>query len=398
MISNFRYPIFLLVLVFTGLFSSISVKGQIGIGQLAGGNNTLKVAVPFLVIAPDSRAGAMGDVGAASSPDVYSQHWNPSKYAFADKEWGVALSYTPWLRNLINDINLTYVGGYIKLDNMQAVSATLLYFSMGDITFTNEQNQVMQQHNPNEFAFDVAYSRKFADKISGGIAFRYIRSDLTGGFSQQGQATAKAGSAVAADVSAYYQTPLRLKDNKAELALGANISNIGSKLSYNDEKKDFIPINMRLGSRFTSWLDQYNSLSFLIDFNKLLVPTPPIRDRDDPSIILFGRESDVPVPTGMFQSFYDAPAGWKEELHEISYAVGLEYWYSGQFAIRGGYFDEHVNKGNRKYFTLGAGLKYNVFNIDIAYLIPRSGQSNPLANTYRFSLSFEFERARKGRK
>jgi hypothetical protein len=393
---SYRTKFFLLLFVFTTALNT--VNSQINIGDLAGTLNSIRVAVPFLVIAPDSRAGAMGDVGAASAPDVYSQHWNPAKYAFADKEWGAALSYTPWLRNLINDINLTYLVGYVKLDKQQSVSATLLYFSMGDITFTNDQNQIMQQHNPNEFAFDIAYSRLFADKLSGAIAFRYIRSDLTGGFAQQGQPSAKAGSAVAADVSIYYQTPLSINQKDSEAAFGLNISNIGNKLSYNDEKKDFIPINMRLGGRFTTKLDEYNSVSFLLDINKLLVPTPPIRDQDDPSIILYGRESEVPVPTGMFQSFFDAPGGFKEELHELSFSAGTEYWYSGQFAIRAGYFYEHETKGNRKYFSLGAGLKYNVFNLDFAYLIPSAGQSNPLANTMRFSLSFEFERAKRGRK
>lgn len=394
---SYRSKFFLLLLVLTTALNSVYSQ-PINIGDLAGTLNSIRVAVPFLVIAPDSRAGAMGDVGAASAPDVYSQHWNPAKYAFADKEWGAALSYTPWLRNLINDINLTYLVGYVKLDKQQSVSATLLYFSMGDITFTNDQNQIMQQHNPNEFAFDIAYSRLFADKLSGAIAFRYIRSDLTGGFAQQGQPSAKAGSAVAADVSIYYQTPLSINQKDSEAAFGLNISNIGNKLSYNDEKKDFIPINMRLGGRFTTKLDEYNSVSFLLDINKLLVPTPPIRDQDDPSIILYGRESEVPVPTGMFQSFFDAPGGFKEELHELSFSAGTEYWYSGQFAIRAGYFYEHETKGNRKYFSLGAGLKYNVFNLDFAYLIPSAGQSNPLANTMRFSLSFEFERAKRGRK
>lgn len=395
---SYRLKLFTLLIVCFSAANQTFSQGEIGIDELTGGLNSLRHAVPFLVIAPDSRAGAMGDVGAASTPDVNSQHWNPAKYAFADKEWGVSLSYTPWLRNLITDINLTYLGGYMKIDDMQAVSATLLYFSMGDITFTNEANVALQTHNPNEFAFDVAYSRMFADKISGAIAFRYIRSDLTGGFSQQGQGSFSAGWAAAADVSMYYQTPLIINNKNSEAAFGVNISNIGSKLSYNEEKKDFIPINMKIGGRFTSKLDEYNSISFLLDFNKLLVPTPPVRDEDDQTIILAGKESDVPVPTGMFQSFYDAPGGFKEEMHEISYSGGLEYWYSGQFAIRAGYFDEHSTKGNRKYFTVGAGLKYNVFNLDFAYLMPRSGQSNPLANTVRFSLSFEFERARKGAK
>lgn len=398
---SYRIKFFALITACISIANNVFSQPEIGIDELSGGLNSLRHAVPFLVIAPDSRAGAMGDVGAASTPDVNSQHWNPAKYAFADKEWGVALSYTPWLRNLINDINLTYLGGYMKIDDMQAVSATLLYFSMGDITFTNEANVAQQTHSPNEFAFDVAYSRMFADKISGAIAFRYIRSDLTGGYSQQGQGSFTAGSAFAADVSMYYQTPLVINNKNYETALGINISNIGNKLSYNDEKKDFIPINMKIGGRFTSKLDEYNSVTFLLDFNKLLVPTPPQMGRDSitgTDIILYGKDPDVPVPTGMFQSFYDAPGGFKEELHEISYAAGMEYWYSGQFAIRAGYFDEHSTKGNRKYFTVGAGLKYNIFNIDFAYLMPRSGQSNPLANTVRFSLSFEFERARKGAK
>ncbi len=362
--------------------------------SLLGGLNALRVGVPFLLIAPDSRAGSMGDVGAASVPDVNSQHWNPAKYAFIENEWGIGLSYTPWLRNLINDIDLTYLSGFYRFDDQQVLSATLLYFSLGSITFTNDQGDYMQTHNANEFAIDAAYSRKFSDKISGGIAYRFIRSDLTGGFSQQGQPDAKAGNAWAADISTYYQTPIVVDDKDGEFALGLNISNIGSKISYNDDAtKDFIPINMRLGGRFTLDLDPYNSMSVLIDANKLLVPTPPIYQRNDEGdlVIAFGMDPDVPVTTGMLQSFYDAPGGFKEELNEISIAAGFEYLYAKQFAIRAGYFDEHANKGNRKYFTLGAGVKYNIFQLDFAYLIPRAGQTNPLANTVRFTLGFEFE-------
>jgi hypothetical protein len=387
------------VLVFFVFGSTIPGYSQIDIGGLTGGLNALRVGVPFLIIAPDSRAGALGDAGVASTPDVHSQHWNPAKYAFIDKEFGVSLSYTPWLRNLINDINLSYLAGYYRLDDQQVISGTLLYFSMGDIIFTNDQGQTMTTHNPNEFAFDAAYSRKFADNIGGAIAFRYIRSDLTGGFSQQGQAAAKAGSSAATDVSMYYETPLSIDNKDHEMALGLNISNIGNKISYNDDAtKDFIPINMRLGGRFTYNMDIYNSVSFIIDANKLLVPTPPLYDREgeDPDIIIAGMDPNVSVPAGMMQSFYDAPAGYKEELREISFAAGIEYWYSGQFAIRAGYFDEHATKGNRKYFTIGAGLKYNVFNLDFAYLVPRAGQANPLANTVRFTLSFEFEPTKRG--
>ncbi|HRX67639.1 MAG TPA: type IX secretion system outer membrane channel protein PorV [Tenuifilaceae bacterium] len=386
------------VLVFMLLLALKPVSSQtIDIGELTGGLNALRVGVPFLIIAPDSRAGAMGDAGVASTPDIHSQHWNPAKYAFIDKQFGLSLSYTPWLRNLIDDINLSYLAGYYRLDDQQVISGSLLYFSMGDIIFTNDQGQTMTTHNPNEFALDAAYSRKFADKIGGAIAFRYIRSDLTGGYSQLGQSSAKAGSSAAADVSMYYETPISLDNKDHEFALGLNISNIGNKVSYNDDiTKDFIPINMRLGGRFTYNMDIYNAIGIMVDANKLLVPTPPLYDTENEDIIIAGMDPDVSVPAGMMQSFYDAPGGFKEEIHEFSFSVGLEYWYAGQFAIRAGYFDEHQTKGNRKYFTIGAGLKYNVFNLDFAYLVPRAGQANPLANTVRFTLGFEFEPSRRG--
>ncbi|HPQ34864.1 MAG TPA: type IX secretion system outer membrane channel protein PorV [Tenuifilaceae bacterium] len=386
------------VLVFMLLLALKPVSSQtIDIGELTGGLNALRVGVPFLIIAPDSRAGAMGDAGVASTPDIHSQHWNPAKYAFIDKQFGLSLSYTPWLRNLIDDINLSYLAGYYRLDDQQVISGSLLYFSMGDIIFTNDQGQTMTTHNPNEFALDAAYSRKFADKIGGAIAFRYIRSDLTGGYSQLGQSSAKAGSSAAADVSMYYETPISLDNKDHEFALGLNISNMGNKISYNDDAtKDFIPINMRLGGRFTYNMDIYNAIGIMVDANKLLVPTPPVYDTEEEGVIIAGMDPLVSVPAGMMQSFYDAPGGFKEEIHEFSFAVGLEYWYAGQFAIRAGYFDEHQTKGNRKYFTIGAGLKYNVFNLDFAYLVPRAGQANPLANTVRFTLGFEFEPSRRG--
>jgi hypothetical protein len=263
---------------------------------------------------------------------------------------------------------------------------------MGEIVFTDGAGNPTVTHNPNEFAVDIAYSRKFADLVSGGIAFRYIRSDLTGGFSQQTQTSAKAGNAFAADISVYYQQPLVINNQKAQAAFGLNISNIGSKISYNnDAKKDFIPINLRLGGRFTMEFDQYNSMSFVLDANKLLVPTPPITDSQTGEII-YGKDPNVSVGQGMLQSFNDAPGGTKEELREISYATGIEYWYAKQFALRAGYFTEDKTKGNRKYYTLGAGLKYNIFTLDFAYLIPQYGQNNPLANTVRFTLSFDFEK------
>lgn len=379
------------LLILSNLYSKAQFDSTI---SLTGGLNALRIAVPFLTIAPDSRSAALGDAGAATTPDGNSQHWNPAKLAFIDKEWGVSFSYTPWLRNLVNDINLTYLSGYYKLDKEQVVSGSLLYFSMGEITFTGTSSaEPVKFFNPNEFAFDFAYSRKFADLISGGIAFRYIRSDLTGGYSQQGQSTSKAGSTFAGDVSVYYQQPLVIDNQKAQVAVGLNISNIGAKISYNDEAtKDFIPINMRLGGRFTMDFDQYNSMSFIADANKLLVPTPPVYNTD--GLIIKGKDPNVSIGEGMLQSFSDAPGGMKEEFREISYAVGVEYWYAKQFALRGGYFGEDKTKGNRKYFTIGAGLKYNIFNLDFAYLIPQSGQNNPMANTVRFTLSFDFEKSR----
>jgi hypothetical protein len=360
--------------------------------DFVGGLNALKVAVPFLMIAPDSRSAAMGDVGVASFPDANSQHWNPAKYAFIDKEMGASYSFTPWLQNLVKDMGLHYLSGYKRLDDQQVFSASLLYFSMGTIIFTDDRGTRLLDHNANEFAIDAAYSRKFSKNIAGSIGFRYIRSDLTGGFAQQGQPVAKAGNSVAADISTYYQTPLVIDKKDAQLAIGINISNIGAKVSYNEDPiKQFIPINLRLGGRLSLDLDTYNSVSLLLDANKLLVPTPPIVNPADPTQIISGMNPDVPLITGMLQSFYDAPGGFKEELREVNLAGGVEYLYSKQFAIRAGYFDEHSTKGNRKYFTLGAGLRYNVFQLDFAYLIPRAGQANPLANTFRFTIVFEFD-------
>jgi hypothetical protein len=295
-------------------------------------------------------------------------------------------------------MDLNYLVGYYRFDDQQVVSASLLYFSMGTIIFTDDQGTRLLDHNANEFALDVAYSRKFSDKIGGSIGFRYIRSDLTGGFAQQGQPVAKAGNSVAADIATYYQTPVVVDNKEGEFALGVNITNIGAKISYNEDPyKQFIPINMRLGGRFSLDMDMYNKLSVMIDANKLLVPTPPLYDTENDEILL-GMNPDVPLLTGMLQSFYDAPGGFREEIREVNIAAGIEYLYAGQFAIRAGYFDEHSTKGNRKYFTLGAGIKYNVFNLDFAYLIPTAGQTNPLANTFRFTLSFEFEPMRPGQR
>ncbi len=360
--------------------------------------NQVQTAVPFLNITPDSRAGAMGETGVATTPDVNSMYWNAAKYVFTDKAAAISFSYTPWLRKLVNDINLSYLTGYYKLDSRQAIAASLRYFSLGEITFTQTgASGDATLVRPNEFALDFAYSRKLSEQLSGGIAFRYIRSDLTGGNYDPSQGETHAGTSFAADISSYYTTPIKLDDGKdADLSFGVNISNIGAKISYTDNnQKDFIPINLRIGSALKTNLDEYNTLGISLDFNKLLVPTPPVyADTTNSSgtlAIISGMSPDVSVPKGMIQSFYDAPGGFKEEIKEIIWSIGAEWIYRQQFAIRGGYFHESESKGNRKYATVGAGLKLNVFDLDFAYLIPTSGQNNPLAGTVRFSLAFNFD-------
>lgn len=366
--------------------------------------NTITTAVPFLLIAPESRGGGMGDAGVASSPDANSIHWNPAKLAFIQQDLGFSMSVTPWLRQLVPDINLYYLSGYKKLNDNQSIGASLRYFSLGDITFTNDRGDNIGQYKPHEFAVDFAYARKLGEEISGGLALRYIYSNLTGGI-HVGGAQSKAGTSVAVDISSYYEKETQIGKKDAILAFGANISNIGAKMSYTESgNKDFIPINFRLGGSTRLNLDEFNQLGILLDFNKLLVPTPPVYARDEQGnpvrdangdwVIAYGEDPDVPVVTGIFQSFGDAPGGFKEELREINISLGLEYWYDQQFAFRTGYFYEHASKGNRKFFTLGAGLKYNIFGLNFAYLIPTE-QTNPLEGTIRFSLLFNWVKGAK---
>jgi len=357
--------------------------------------NTITTAVPFLMIAPDARGGAMGDAGVSSSPDANSMHWNPAKYAFIDKQMGFSLSFSPWLRKLVNDIYLGYLTGYYKIDDRQTVAMSLRYFSLGEILFTDEIGNPLNYYNPYEFALDATYARKFSEKWSGGIAGRFIYSNLTQG-QYVGGAESSAGISVAADVSVYYRTDVEMGAVDGQFAWGMNISNIGAKISYSSTniKKDFIPTNLKIGPSLLVNIDEYNSFTFMFDINKLLVPTPPIYDtvkgEDGNFLIAEGMDPDVSVVNGMIQSWYDAPGGFSEEMREFSFAVGVEYWYNKLFAIRGGFFYEDKTKGNRKFFTLGAGLKYNVFGIDFAYLIPLE-QQNPLENTLRFSLLFDFD-------
>jgi len=367
-------------------------QNEIDYSDLTGGLNTITTAVPFLLIAPDSRSGAMGDVGVATSPDANSIHWNPAKLAFTEENMGASISYVPWLRALVPDINLSYITGYRKLKNNQAVGLEMRYFTLGDITFTNITGDVVGQYKPHEFALGGSYARMLSDQFSLSISGRYIYSNLTGGQSAGGIETV-AGQSIATDLAGYYQKSVRIIGEEMNLAMGLNISNIGSKVSYTETSiRDFIPINMRLGTALSSDIDDYNKLSFAFDINKLLVPTPPITDNGE---IKLGQSSDVGVVTGIFQSFNDAPGGLKEEFREINYSVGSEYWYANQFAVRAGYFFEHDTKGGRKFFTFGSGVKYSAFILDFSYLINATtdaGVTNPLANTMRFSMTWNFGR------
>lgn len=369
--------------------------------ELSGRVNTITTAVPFLMICPDSKQGGMGEVGAATPADGNSIHWNVAKMVFAEKKGGAAISVTPWLKQLVPDIYLYYVAGYGKISKTQSIGASLRYFSLGNITFTDIVGNTTGQFRPNEFAVDLAYSQKLSETFSAGLAARYIRSNLTGNYTlSNGQAT-RAGQSAAVDVGLYYQSKkLKINDKKATASAGLVVSNIGSKVSYS-VKKDFIPINLRLGGGLKMNVDDYNTFGIYGDLNKLLVPTQPvylktvsgsdsINFSTNEKIIEAGKDPNVGVPKGMLQSFGDAPGGYKEELKEVNFSLGFEYWYAKTFAVRAGYFNESKTKGNRKFFTAGIGLRYNVFGLDMAYLIPLT-QRNPLQNTLRFTLTFDFD-------
>lgn len=399
------------------LASSSVVNAQLSSQQLAGKQiNTITTAVPFLLITPDSRSGAMGDVGVAISPDANSIHWNPSKLAFIEKDAGFSMSYSPWLRRLVNDINLAYVTGYKKIDDFSSVSGSLRYFSLGNITFTDQTGGTIRDFNPSEFAIDGAYARKLSENFSVGLAARYVNSNLTGGTSVQG-ANTKAGQSVAADVSGYYQSnEFEIKERKATLAAGLNVSNIGAKMAYTDgADRDFIPTNLRLGTALNVEIDDFNKFTVALDANKLLVPTAPVYkttnglvdyDIEGNPIVFSGRSNDVGVASGIFGSFSDAPgivitddngttvevekgSRFKEELSEINISAGGEYLYNNVFAVRAGYFYEAPTKGNRQFVSMGAGVRFQVFQLDLSYLVALTQQS-PIANTIRFSLLFNF--------
>ena len=390
-----RIKVLVLSIILT--VTSLGLKAQDVGDEVLGQNldyNVISTAVPFMMIAPDARSSAMGDCGVSTSPDVYSMHWNPAKYAFIEDDFSIGLAYSPWLRSLVNDMNIAYLGVSKRVSPKSTVAATLRYFSLGDIIYTGENQEDLGTYSPNEWAIDVTYSRKLGKYISGAVAGRFIYSDLTQGVKEN----SKAAVSVAADISVFYTRDVYWFNSvDAVFSWGAAITNIGSKMNYNDasSKKDFIPTNLRLGPTLKLDIDDYNSFAFTLDVNKLLVPTPPITNETGDTIIA-GRDDEVGLVQGMIQSFYDAPGGFREELSEFTLGLGAEYWYNKTFTVRAGFFHEAQMKGNRRYLTFGAGLRYNVFALDISYLVPVNNSAtsgtNPLENTLRFSLSFNLDK------
>ncbi|HEY8512010.1 MAG TPA: type IX secretion system outer membrane channel protein PorV [Cyclobacteriaceae bacterium] len=345
-------------------------------GQLLGQTKAITTAVPFLLISPDARHAALGETGVASSPDANSAYWNPAKLVFIPTDFGGSLSYTPWLGKIINDMSISYLTGFYKITQEQAVSLGLKYFDLGDIFFTDDGRDGWN-YNPREFAIELTYSRKLTEQLSVGLTGKYVHSNLTGAYSSQGL-DARPGKSVAADIGIYYTAEIQ-NSRGSILSLGANISNIGAKITYSDNSnKDFLPTDLRLGGAFTTALDGFNSLTFLVDFNKLLVPTI---------------DKNQTLLRGMFSSFTDAPGGFSEEIHEITLSTGIEYWYEHAFAARIGYFLEAEDKGNRKYLTLGAGFRRKSFGFDVAYLVPTNKREHPLAETLRFTILFELSKS-----
>lgn len=354
--------------------------------------NPVTTGVTSQSIAPDARGGGMGDIGAATEADVNSQYWNPAKYPYNIARAGVALNYTPWLRQLVNDINLAYMSGFYRIGDYQALSASLRYFSLGEVSTSSGQDGTSDMTiNPYEMSVDVAYSRMLSENFSAAVGMRFIYSDITYNYTEE----TSPGMAFAADIALYYNKYFLAGNRECNFGWGLNISNIGSKISYGgDDNAEFIPTNLRMGINFLIPFNEYNKISLAADVNKLLVPTYPIQGDDETSEDYQQRVQkdyyDISPISGIFKSFSDAPGGFKEELQEIQWSVGAEYSYNDRFILRGGYHHESANKGNRKYFTAGAGFRMSVFSLDCAYVIS-TAQSNPLDQTLRFTLGFDLD-------
>ena len=354
--------------------------------------NPVYTAVTSQTIAPDARAAGMGDVGVATDPDVNSQYWNPAKYPFTISRAGVSLNYTPWLRQLVNDMYLANLVGYYRIGDFSAVSTSLRYFNMGEVTMKESiGGSNGMTINPYEMSFDVAYSLLLSEKFSIAAGLRWIYSDLTYDYSSE----TTPGSAFAADIAAYYQNYINIGQRECQLGIGLNISNIGSKINFgSDTNSEFIPTNMRLGTSLMIPVDEYNRFSIAADANKLLVPTRPIQGENESQVDYDARLQkdyyDVSSIAGIFKSFGDAPGGFKEELQEVGWSLGGEYTYNDKFSLRAGYHHESETKGNRKYFTVGAGFKMSAFSLDAGYVIA-TAKSNPLDQTLRFTLTFDMD-------
>lgn len=351
--------------------------------------NSVVSAVPFLRIVADARSGGMGDVGLAISPDANAMHFNASKLAFIEDKAGLSATYTPWLRTLgLNDVYLAYLSGFVKIDDLQAIGYGLRYFSLGSINFTDANGMQLNTGSPNEFEVALSYSRKLSDNFSAALTGKLIYSNLASGQQTEEGDIIEPAIAGAADLGVFYKNKLRSGDF---LNFGLAITNIGSKVTYTRTLvKDFIPTNLGIGATYEWGIDDYNSLSISFDLNKLLVPTPCPTNNCDSNNNNIPDYKEAGIIAGMWKSIGDAPEGFSEEIKELMYSIGIEYWYDKQFAIRAGYFHEHVQKGNRKYFTAGLGLKYNIFAMNLSYLIPTTSQRNPLDNTLRFTLMFDF--------
>jgi hypothetical protein len=359
-------------LAFAGIYSLLAQNnGTVTVVGQDSTQHVITTAVPFLTITPDTRAAGMGDAGVATSADANSAYWNPGKLAFIDKAYGGSLSYTPWLAKIINDMKLLYLSGFYKISREQSVAMSLKYFDMGDINFRDGNNVDQGRYNPREYAVDVTYSRMLTEHFGMGVTLRYIRSNLTGALPQN-NFDAQAGESVAADIGAYYNK--QFTNRNASLSLGATINNIGSKMTYTSAaNKDFIPTNLRIGGAYKTELDNLNSLTFVLDFNKLMVPSPGINNRSKSLL------------EGIFGSFSDARGGFSEEISEVTISSGMEYWYNKTFAGRVGYFHEAADKGNRKYFTAGVGFRKDDYGIDVAYMIPTNKSNYALSETIRFT-------------
>lgn len=366
--------------------------------ELSEDYRPVQSAVPFLTICTDSRSSAMGEVGACSEPDVWSMHWNPAKYGFVANDLGVGVSYTPWMKNIgVKDVFQAYMSGYKKVGSMQTIGASFQYFNLGTIAVTTEDGiETGSEIRPREFSFDAAYARKLSKEFSFSLAFRYIFSDLTNNISVAGGGESRPGQSYAADISGYYQKKVNLGAVPSLLRGGFSVSNIGAKMSYSvTSEKEFIPTNLRLGLGTTMSVDKYNDFAVNIDANKLLVPTPPYEyyDEKQNKVTIGSGDKEASPTSAIFNSFTDAPGGAAEELNEIIYNIGLEYWYVKQFAVRAGYYLESKTKGARRYLTAGVGLRFSAMTFDAGYIIANG--ASPLSNTWRVSISYEIASANK---